>query len=83
MFVNLVMEGTSTTNDCTKAQLTSWANSLNVPFTVARDPDSAPLAILHKFGERETTYIVERATMKIVAVEPDPPAGLQTLQTLP
>jgi hypothetical protein len=83
MFVNLLMEGTDPTTDATKAQLTAWVTSLNVPFTAARDPDSAPLAILHGFGERETTYVVERATMKILAVTSDPPNGLQTIQNLP
>jgi hypothetical protein len=83
MFVNLVMEGTDTTNDCTKPQLFSWIRNLNVPFTAGRDPDSAPLAILHEFGERETTYVIERATMKILAVDADPPSGLQTIQKLP
>ena len=82
MFVNLVMEGDTDQVDCTKDQLGMWISGLMVPFTTARDPDSASLAIKNLYGERETTYVVERATMKIVSVDPDAPTGMQTIQGL-
>jgi hypothetical protein len=83
MFVNLLMDGDGSGTDCTKTQLDAWITNLGVPFSAGRDPDSMPYAIRHTFGERETTYIIERATMKVLAVEPSPPDGLTKLQSLP
>jgi hypothetical protein len=83
MFVNLLMDGDGSGPDATKVELQSWISSLNVPFSAGRDPNSMPFAIRHTLGERETTYVVERATMKVLAVEASPPDGLKKIMTLP
>ena len=83
MFVDLLMDGDGGGTDCTKAQLDSWITNLMVPFSAGRDPDTMSYAIRHTLGERETTYIIDRATMKILAVEASPPDGLNKLKSLP
>jgi hypothetical protein len=67
MFVNVLLEGTTPDNPTTKAQVSGWANGLKLPFTVVRDPDGADFNAKKTLGVKMTTYIVERATMKIVA----------------
>lgn len=67
MFVDVIIEGTTPDDTATKPQVSSWATGLKLPFTVVRDPDGADFNAKKTLGVKMNTYIVERATMKIVA----------------
>ncbi len=83
MFVDLLTEGTTPTSLATDVQVRAWVNSLKVPFTTARDPDGSDFAIRTIYGVKETTYIVDRATMIIVAKAKTPEDALTALDALP
>jgi len=83
MFVDLLTEGSTPTSATTDVELRSWVNALKVPFTTARDPDGAGFSIRTTYGIKETTYIVDRATMTIVAKAKTPEAALTALEGLP
>ena len=82
LFVCLVGEGTTPSSPTTDAQLRAWISSLHVPFTTARDVDTS-FTIRSTYGIKETTYIVDRTTMKILAKAKTPEAGLTALAGLP
>ncbi len=67
MFVDIVVEGKTPDDATTKLQVGSWATALKLPFTVMRDPDGANFFVKKTIGVKMSTFIVERATMKIVA----------------
>ena len=66
MFVNVLIEGTTPDNPVTKTQVGSWVSALKLPFSVLRDPDGADFNAKKTLGVKMTSYVVERATMKIV-----------------
>ena len=82
-FVEIVVEGATPTTPATAADLDSWVTALSVPFTSAIDADPATFTTKKTYGIKETTYIVERSTMKIVAKEATAAAALTTLDSLP
>ena len=82
-FVEIVVEGTTPTVATTVPNLNNWVNSLKVPFTSAIDADPATFATKKKYGIKETTYIVERTTMKILAKATTPENALPMLDALP
>jgi hypothetical protein len=83
MFVEIVVEGTTPTVPPTVANLNAWVNSLRVPFTSAIDADPSTFTAKKTYGIKETTYIVDRATMKIVGKAATPEDGLTVLDGLP
>ena len=82
-FVEIVIEGATPTTPTTTSDLDSWVSALSVPFTSAIDADPSTFTTKKTYGIKETTYIVERSTMKIVAKETSAAAALTTLDSLP
>jgi hypothetical protein len=82
-FIEILIEGVTPTTPTTPENLDSWINALSVPFTSAIDADPTTFTTKKTYGIKETTYIVERSTMKIVAKEASAAAALTTLDTLP
>jgi len=84
MFVDLMTEGSTPTSGMNQTELRSWISALKVPFTTAYDVDpSTSFTIRKTYGIKETTYIVDRATMTIVAKTATPEDGLNALAALP
>ena len=84
MFVQLLEEGATPSDIVTKSNLNSWISAIGVPFTTAMDADgAAPFTLKTTLGIKETTYIVDRATMKILAKTSGASAGLDKLDALP
>lgn len=64
----LSTEGYST--PATRTSLEAWVRQYNLPVTSVRDAPSEPrLASQTRYGVRDTVFIVELATMRIVARE--------------
>jgi hypothetical protein len=83
MFVEILIEGITPTDGVTLANANAWIKALSVPFTTLYDQDPATFTAEKIYGPKETTYIVERATLKIVAKATTPETALTTLATLP
>ena len=84
MFVQLLIEGTNPSTAVSKANLDGWINTIKVPFTIARDPDGAPpFTLRSSYGVKETTYIIDRATRKILFKNTSTAAAFEKLQTMP
>ena len=83
MFIGIVVEGTNPSTPVTKNQLAIWINGLKTPFTFLRDPDGADFAAKKIIGNKMTTYIVERATRKILVVGDNEADTLPELEKLP
>ena len=69
MFVQLIEEGKTPSDGVTKQNLDAWIISVKVPYTTLMGAASAgdPFALKTALGAKETIYIVERATRKILA----------------
>ena len=84
MFVQMLIEGTNPSTAATKANLDTWINLLKVPFTIARDADgAAPFTLRSAYGPKETTYIIERATRKILYKNTNTATAFEKLKTMP
>jgi hypothetical protein len=81
-FIELLIQGATPTKPATKANLDNWVATLQVPFTSVIDIEPR-LALESVYGEKETTYVVERATRKIVLKTPTPLVALGKLASLP
>jgi len=82
-FIDILIEGSTPTTATTESNLTSWITALKVPFSTARDVDPSAYTSKTLYGIRETTYIVERDTRKIVAKTTSIENGLTKLDALP
>ena len=51
-----------------RSDLDAWINSYKIPVTSMKDPDNAPNATFNALGIRETVFIVDLSTMKILTV---------------
>ena len=83
LFMEIVIEGTTPSTAPTIPNLNTWINGLKVPFTSALDADPASFSIKKTYGIKETTFIVDRTTMKILAKGKTPEEGLTLLDGLP
>jgi len=83
MFINLIIEGVNPTTATTAANVDSWIKVEKTAFSTFRDPDGSDFAIKTALGVKMTTYIVERATMKIVKKGTPEDKVLPELDTLP
>lgn len=66
MFVQLLTEGETPTTPTTKAHLDRWIEVYGLPFSAAKEMDGKNFSLRQTLGPRETAYILERSTMKIV-----------------
>ncbi len=82
-FVNLLVEGDTPSKPATKSNLQTWASQLKVPFTIGCDLGDTPFALKKELGPRETAYIIERATMKVIYKGPNVASALKQLDGLP
>lgn len=82
IFVDVVVEGVTPTTSPTRDNLDTWINVSKIPFTTARDRDSAVGRARDVLGSKETTYIVDRATRRILVVT-DIFTAIDELQKLP
>ena len=83
MFVEIIEEGATPTSPTTLSNLRAWVTALKVPFTSGIDTDPASFTAKTTYGIKETTYIVDRTTRKILAKAKTPEDGLTQLGTLP
>ena len=83
MFLEILIEGTTPTAPPTITNANNWIKALNVPFSTAIDATPSTFTTKKTYGVKETTYIVERTTMKIVAKAKTPEEGLTALSALP
>lgn len=60
------MEGATPSTAATKANLDKWIADTKIPFTIGIDPPDAPFRTRSTLGDKDATFIVELATMKIV-----------------
>lgn len=49
-----------------KSDLDAWINTYRIPVTSVRDPDASGLTTYRALGVRETCYLLDLSTMKIV-----------------
>ncbi|MBI2395679.1 MAG: hypothetical protein HYV09_39300 [Deltaproteobacteria bacterium] len=84
VFLTVLIEGSSPSTRVTAGQVETWVESIGVPYSIGRDPDDAPPFLSREtFGPKETAYIVDRATRKIVAKGSNELALLPKLDELP
>lgn len=83
LFVEILIEGTTPDTPVTQVNANNWIKALSVPFTTAIDADPSTFTAEKVYGIKETTFIVERATMKIVAKAANPELALDALSALP
>ena len=84
MFVQFIVEGSTPSKVATKANLDTWTNSLKVPWTIAIDPDTVPpFTIKTTYGLKETGYIIDRATRKILYKGNDTSTVFNKLKSMP
>lgn len=83
MFVDVVIEGATPTTPTTTANLDAWIAGMKNPFSTLIDADPSTFAAKATLGIKETTYVVERATGKILIKTASPVDGLTQLGALP
>lgn len=66
----MLVEGQSPTKPATKGDVDSWISLLKVPYSVGCDLPESPHALRAALGPRETAYLLDRATMTILAKAP-------------
>ena len=64
-FVDILIEGVDPSTPTTNPQLDAWIKAEKVPFTTMQDPDGS-FGIKKALGAKDTTYLVELASMKIL-----------------
>jgi hypothetical protein len=82
-FANLLVEGQTPSVPAKKSDVDSWVGLMKVPFTVGGDDPATAFLLRKTYGPRETTYVIERATMKILAKTSNAALALQELDKLP
>ncbi|MSQ84493.1 MAG: hypothetical protein EXR77_16705 [Myxococcales bacterium] len=82
-FINMLVEGDTPSKPASKSNLESWASQLKVPFTVGGDLPDAPFALRKHLGNKETSYVIERTTMKVLFKGPNIAAAIAELDKLP
>ncbi len=65
-FVELLAEGGSHSVQAEASHLDSWIGSFSIPFTTVRDPDGGGMQIVRSFSARESSFVVELATLRIL-----------------
>jgi hypothetical protein len=66
IFVDLLVEGRTPDDVATAANLDAWIKGLEIPFTVARDPDGVDFRIREEIGKNKTALLLDLETMKIL-----------------
>lgn len=82
-FVSLLVEGQTPSKPATAGDVKTWAEQLKIPFTVATDSDAMPFNIKKTLGKKETTFILDRATLTILVKSPNAQTALKELDKLP
>ncbi len=82
MFVDVLMEGANPITPVTHGNLDTWIAANKLPFSALRDPDTSPGRAKAVLGEKEKTYVVDRATGRVL-VATDVFSALEALQKLP
>ena len=83
VFFGILVEGQSPTKPATKGDVDSWISLLKIPYSVGCDLPDTPLALKKALGPRETAYLLERETMKILAKAPTLGALWPSVEALP
>ncbi len=83
LFVDIMVEGATPSDNSTSAELDSWTKNLKIPYTVLRDPDGVSFRAKNGIAGRTTILIVELATMSILhRSNDDVPGALAKLKSL-
>lgn len=84
MFVNVIAEGQNPSKVATKADIDNWIKTqTKVPFTCAGDATESPFGIKNLIGKKETSFVLDRATMKILVKTGSLQSALTELDKLP
>jgi hypothetical protein len=81
----MVEDASSPDGPATKAQLDAWIKSRNITFPMTIDKPDTPFLMKKTLGIRETSYVVELSTMKILKRVPagQYKTGLTFIDSLP
>jgi hypothetical protein len=83
MFVQLLVEGANPSSPTTKANLDAWIGSRRIPFTTGMDAVAGSREIKSVLGPKETSYIIDRASLKILVKTTTTDDALVELAALP
>jgi hypothetical protein len=83
MFVDVVIEGATPTTPTTKPNLDAWVAGMKNAFSTMMDVDASPFATKSTLGIKETSYVLERASGKILVKTSSPLDALTQLAALP
>ena len=84
MVIEIIVEGDNPSAGTPASEVTSWVTAEHTPYSVLRDPDGAPLfAARTALGTKDTDYVLDRATGKILAKASTPEDAITALQALP
>lgn len=83
MFVDIVIEGATPTTPTTKPNLDAWVAGMKNPFSTMMDVDASTFATKSTLGIKETAYVLDRATGKILVKNSSPLDALTQLAALP
>lgn len=67
MFVSVLVEGNTPSVAASKSNLHTWIADLKIPFSTGVDLPQSPFGLKTALGPRETVYVLERTTHKILA----------------
>ncbi len=67
IFLQIVVEGFPLDKSATETQLRTWVKAASMPHAAATDPPGAGQVVKAALGGKDTGYLVEVATMKIIA----------------
>lgn len=67
IFVELLAEGGSHSVQAEASHLDAWVGAQEIPFTSVIDPPGVGMRIVQEIAPRETTFVVELSTMKVLS----------------
>ncbi len=67
IFVELLAEGGSHSVQAEPSHLDAWIGAQEIPFTTLIDPPGVGMRIVQQIAPRETTFVVELSSMKVVS----------------
>lgn len=83
VFVELMVEDADVPDGpATHDQLDAWITSRKIAFPMTIDKPETPFLAKKTLGPRETAYVVELSTMKVLLRTPDFTLALDKLDTL-
>lgn len=82
-FMSLLVEGDTPGKPASHGNMDTWIKGLKVPFTVGADLAETPFHLRTTLGPKDTAFVIERSTRKILARVTGMGAALKYLSGLP